>query len=115
MNEWALCERNGLGRSSKVSVQPILKRLGGTSMVSGPFPEHRSGPSGPTRQLDHTPQGVTENDEWKIIQSLLLWTRQGLPIELLRFGIEKKLDTNDDDRERPNDFVNRQAFLFVKR
>jgi hypothetical protein len=38
-----------------------------------------------------------------------------MSIQLLRFGIEKKLDTNDDDRERPNDFVNRQAFLFVKR
>ena len=55
-----------------------------------------------------TPPKVSQGTmSGKYIQSLLLWTRQGLPIQLLRFGIEKKLDTNDDDRERPDDFENR--------
>jgi hypothetical protein len=35
-------------------------------MDFGPFAEQWSGPSGPTMQLDHTPQGVTGNEEWKI-------------------------------------------------
>lgn len=35
-------------------------------MAFGPFAEQWSDPSGPTMPLDHTPQGVTENDEWKV-------------------------------------------------
>ncbi len=57
--------------------------------------------------LDQTPKVSQGTRSGKYSQSLLLWTRQDLPIQLLRFGIEKKLDANDDDRERPNDFKNR--------
>ena len=41
-------------------------RLTWVELVLGLFGEQWSGPSGPTMQLDHTPQGVTENDEWKV-------------------------------------------------
>jgi len=75
-------------------------------MALGPFAEQRSGPSGPTIQMDHTPQVSQGIMRGKYIQSLLLWTRQGLPVQLLRFGIEKKLDTNENDCERPNNFEN---------
>ena len=40
--------------------------------------------------------------------------RQNLPIQLLRFGIDKKLGTNDDDYNSPEDFEDRSAFLGVR-